>query len=334
MSNERRVRKSPLANKRSMEVCLLSLLLAQALAGCGGNGGDKNPGPTSAGPVPPPAPGPVPPPAPGPVPPPAPGPVPPYAAESLHGRFVGSVKIGDAEYFGDALLTVDGAVRLYVGGPYHSDGTVQLTRPESSAQFVGNLEVQGNRASGTGVIVAQGCAPPRDVVGLCGNNVFGEVRIAVDSDGIQGEIQVDVNDAIGTWLLDLQSWDNFYVLPARLQNVAGQYEEELAEFASDGDVIMNVDGTGRLFFQSAHSACTGNGTLAPHLDGAFNVYDVTLIIGGCNETYAYLNGEYEGLATTSASNYWAYDSSLRTWLSKRADGRSQPAALVMWGRPL
>lgn len=318
MSNERRAPRSPLANKRSPEVCLLSLLFAHALAGCGGSGSDRNPGPTTAGPVPPPAPGPVPPPA----------------AKSLHGRFVGSVKIGDTEYFGDALLTVDGAVRLYVGGPYHSDGTVQLTRPESSAQFVGNLEMHGGRASGTGVIIAQGCAPPRDFVGLCGSNVSGEFRIAAESGGIKGEIQADVNDAIVTWFLDLQSWNNFYELPATLPNVARQFEEVLAEFASGGDVIMNMDGAGRLFFQSAHSACIGNGTLAPHLDGAFNVYDVTLIIGGCNETYAYLDGEYEGLATTSASDYWAYDSSLRTWLSKRAGDPSQPAALTMWGRPL
>lgn len=62
---------------------------------------------------------------------------------------------------------------------------------------------------------------------------------------------------------DLTSWDNYYVLPSRLDDLTGQYQEELAEFAPDGDAIMSVDGDGRIFFQSAHSACTGNGTLAP-----------------------------------------------------------------------
>jgi hypothetical protein len=71
------------------------------------------------------------------------------------------------------------------------------------------------------------------------------------------------------------------------------------DFALDGDTILSIDAAGRLDFQSAHSGCTGNGTLTPH--GEFNVYDALVTIERCNAPYIYLNGEYEGLATTSPS---------------------------------
>lgn len=343
MSTERQVRNRAHASLRSMEICCLSLLLGQFLAGCGGNsgdGGDESPVLAAAGPVPTPTPAPVPTPTPAPVPTPAPAPAPaPTPAPSLalvplgwHGRFVGSVKVGDVEYFADALLTVDGAVRLYVGGPYISDGVLQQTRPDGSAQFVGTLEMQGDRAIGTGVIIGQGCASAQSVR-FCGEPASGEISFAVDSGNVRGEIRVTTGDGEETWLLDMAPWDNYYVTPARAEYLAGQYEEELAEFAPAGDVLMNIDTSGRLFFQSPRSACTGNAILAPHLDGTFNVYDVLLTIQGCNETYAYLDGEYEGLATTSPSSYWDYDSLLRAWLSKRDAVTSQAAAVTMSGRP-
>jgi hypothetical protein len=242
------------------------------------------------------------------------------------------VTVGDVEHFADALLTVDGAVRLYVGGPHVSSGALPQTRPEGSAQFVGRLEVNGDQAIGTGVIIGQGCAGTQGVR-FCGEPASGEISFVIDSGDIRGEIQVTTGESKETWLLEMAPWDNYYVLPARVEHLAGQYEEELAEFAPDGDVLMNIDSAGRLFFQSPHSACAGNATLAPHLDGAFNVYDVALTIEGCNETYAYLDGEYEGLATTSPSGYWDYDSLLRAWLSKRDPVTSQAAAVTMSGRP-
>jgi hypothetical protein len=48
------------------------------------------------------------------------------ATTQEHGRFIGSVKVCAEERFGDALLTVDGVLRLYVGGASASDGTLQL----------------------------------------------------------------------------------------------------------------------------------------------------------------------------------------------------------------
>jgi Domain of unknown function (DUF5666) len=248
-----------------------------------------------------------------------------------HGRYVGTVKIGDGQLFGDALLTEDGAIRLYVGGPYSSDGSIQTTKPAGSAQFVGAYDVNEGRATGSGVIIGQGCANP-GAIRFCGESATGELTFVVDSDNIQGAIQVATNEGNETWSLDLRAWSNYYLLSAAPQYVAGQYQEELAEFAIDGDTIMNVDGE-ELSFQSSHSGCTGNGALAPHRDGAFNVYDVTVTIGNCNPPYSHLNGSFEGLATTSAGAYWDYDSWLRMWLSKE-DGTQSQAAVTTWGRPL
>ncbi len=245
---------------------------------------------------------------------------------------MGTVTVGAVDYFGDALFTVDGAVRLYIGGPYSSSGVLQMARPDSSAQFVGNFEVDGDQAFGSGVIIGQGCAVPAPAR-FCGESASGEISVAVDSGDIQGEIRVTTSNGDETWLLELGGWRNYYVLPARPERVAGQYQEELAEFASDGDVIMSIDSAGQLFFQSVRSGCTGNGTLAPHLDGAFNVYDVTLMIENCAASYAYLNGDYEGLATETPSDYWNYDFLLRTWVSKR-DGAPSQAAMTLLGSPI
>ncbi len=98
-------------------------------------------------------------------------------------------------------------------------------------------------------------------------------------------------------------------------------------------MIVSVDPDGTLFFQSATSGCTGNGTVAPHLDGEFNVYDVELTLASCSGSYAYLNGVYEGLATTTPSSYWDYDSLLRAWLSKQ-EGSPAQAAVTLLARPL
>ena len=312
------------ARKLPMRRYLLGLLLiTQSMAGCGGDGGGEGSAPPSAGPPP------VPPPSAGP--PPVP-PVPPPIADGWHGRFVGTVKIGDTEYFGDALLTVDGAIRLYVGSPYVADGTVQQTRPAGSAQFVGSFHLIEGRAYGNGLIIGQGCAGT-EAFRFCAGTASGAMSLAVASGNLQGEIQIPGWEDIEIWVLELAPWDHYYVLPAAHEYVAGQYREELAEFALDGDTVMNIDRAGQLFFQSAHSGCTGNGTLAPHLDGVFNVYDVALTIRNCNAPYAYLNGGFEGLATTSPGAYWDYDSFLRVWMSKQDEERPR-SALTLLGRPL
>lgn len=258
---------------------------------------------------------------------------PPPSASSYHGRFVGTVTIDGVEHFGDALVTVDGATRLYVGGPYSSSGALQRTKPASSVQFTGDIAVLGDHASGSGAVIAQGCAGP-ERHRFCAEVASGQINVTSDSGHLRGEIQVRTGGRIESWRLELDEWNNTYELPARLENWTGLYEEELAEFSPLSDVIVRIDAAGRMFFQGAQSGCAGNGTMAPHLDGAFNVYDVRLTIAGCVPPYSYLDGDYEGLGTQTASGYWDYDSLLRIWVSKRDGATPVPAALTMLTRPL
>jgi hypothetical protein len=296
---------------RLMMRCLVGLLCAQALAGCGGGGTST---PPAANVVP------------------TTNSVPPIAraAEPWQGHFIGTVKMGAGRYYGDAILTVDGAVRLYVGGPYASDGTVQKTRADGAAQFVGKVQGNANRASGSGIMIGLNCAAPSVLGRFCGASAQAKINInSGASDGqLQGEVHVTTNAGDEIWSLDLFALDNYYLLPAAQADVAGVYQETLAEIAGDGVTTVGVDNVGRLFFQSAYSGCVGNGTVTPHLDGKFNVYDVTLTIESCQAGYAYLNGAFDGLATTSPSSIWDYDSLLRVWLSK-AEGAPSQAALVM-----
>ena len=254
------------------------------------------------------------------------------ALPGSHGRYVGIVTIGGVDYFADALLTVDGAVRLYVGGPDSASGALQLTRPSTSAQLVGNVQMQGNEALGSGVIIGQGCAAAQRIR-FCDETGSAELSLVVDSEALQGEIQVSTSAGDETWLLELAAWSNYYLLSAAPSYLAGQYREELAEFNVDADMIMSIDAAGVLFFQSAQSGCTGNATLVPHLDGAFNVYDVELTLASCTGSRADLNGVYEGLATTTPGAYWDYDSLLRVWLSK-PDGATPQTAVTLLGSPL
>ncbi len=295
--------------------CLAGLLFAQTLAGCGG-GDASSAAATGPAPVTIPPPGAV------------------QSVQSWQGHFIGTVEIGGGQFYGDALLTVDGAVRLYVGGPYDPTGAVQETSPDSSAQFVGNVAGQGSQASGNGFVIGHGCAA-RAAGRSCGATAPGEIKVSVRPGGIKGEIRVVTSSGDEIWSLDLAEWNtSWYALPAKGYK-GGLYEEKVADFARDGDTIVSVDRIdrgGRLFFQSAHSGCIGNGALTPHLDGKFNVYDVDLVIQSCNTSYAYLNGEFEGLATTGPSSLWDYDDLLRTWLSKR-DGAVWQTALSMLGTP-
>ncbi len=283
------------------------LLLAQALPACGGGGGGGTAAPPVAVPPPP-------------------------ASVAWGGRYVGTVTIGDVDYYGDALITADSKLRMYVGGPYSADGSVQQTRPDDSAQFVGSIEVQGSKASGNGEFIGQGCEIPGHTR-FCHVD-FHNMTLALDSGDIHGHVRVKINHVNENWSLNLQPWDNYYALSARVESIAGEYTEELAEFAIDGDTIVNIDIAGRLFFQSPNSGCIGNGIVTPHLDGKFNVYDVDLTVENCNGPYDNLNeGHFVGFATTSPGSYWDYDSLLRIWLSRQDYSDYPWDAFMMSGRP-
>jgi hypothetical protein len=295
---------------------MLALLLAELLSACGGGSGggsQQSAQPTSSGSSPAPT-------------------------QALIGHYVGAVKIADVTYFGDAVFTRDGAVRLYVGSPDNEDEALQIlqiTRPERSEQFVGTIQLRDGQWSGSGVVIGQQCAVST-ANPFCTQpssaNISANVQrgFSSGSPAIQGNIQVATAGAIETWLLDLQLWPD--INPAT-SVISGQFKEMLAEFASAGDVIVNFDSSGRFFFQSAASGCVGNGTSVARSDGSANTYDVTLMMENCKGAYAYLNGQYDGLALYTTSSYWDYDSLPRMWLSKPT-GETPPAALTTLGEPL
>jgi hypothetical protein len=297
-------------------------LLLIALTACGGGSNDQ-----SAAPTPPPTAhsAPVPPPT-------APG----ESGDTWQGRYVGTVTIGGVQYFGDVMLTADGLIRLYVGGPYDNDGAMPSGGPASSAQLIGTLHGQTNQISGDALVFGQECAAP-DPIRFCAEIGHASISIAVASVDvpavIQGSILVTTSAGTETWSLDMYSFSNYYVdLPATQGGLEGQYQEQLADFALSGDTIIKIDAAGVLFFQSASSGCTGNGQVRPHLNGAVNVYDVSLTISGCKAPYNYLNSTFDGLATSSPSDEWDYDGNLRMWLSQPNPDVSGPSppALTTW----
>jgi hypothetical protein len=289
--------------------CLFGVIIVQTLAACGGGGGSEpSRQPPTAG-----------------------TPSTPIRLEG-QGHLIGKVTIiGVGEYYGDALITTDGAVRLYVGGPYATDTIVEQTRPASSAQFVGTLDSKGGY-SGTGVIIGQGCAVG-DFVRFCGQTAFGEIDIGVDYLQVQGTIRVTTDQGEETWFLELWQWENYFSTPAVVESVAGNYREVVAAFAEGGEVIVTIDHTGQLFLQSATTGCTAVGRLTPHFEGQVNEFDVKLKIDGCDASHASLNGEFTGFATSTPSDYWGYDQLLRVWLSSR-EGTLSQAGLTMLAAPL
>jgi hypothetical protein len=249
------------------------------------------------------------------------------------GRFVGTVTIGGSTLFGDALLATDGALRLYVGGPYSDSGALQITRPENSEQLIGTLKKSGSQASGNGVVIGQQCAAsvPSHYCGDAAPASFEFTGSAATdhSSRISGQIQVVTSAGAETWSLDLAQWP----VDALSTPPTGQYKELLAEFASAGDAVINVDAPGALFFQSAQSGCVGNGAFDMQRHDAGGGLSLTLTIENCSDAFAYLNGVYEGLASGTPSSVWDYDFLLRVWLSKRT-GSGAPAALTLLAEPL
>jgi len=290
---------------------LAAVLLTSLLGACGGGGGVAGGQAAAAAAGSLSAPATPPPPA-------SPPPASPWA-----GHFVGTVKIADQALFGDAYVTSDGSLRLYVGGPYDNGGELQITLPAQSEQLVGSLIISEDHAHGTGVIIGQQCAAAAHSR-FCGEPAAADLSMSlvpgvvagVSVKAIKGQIQVATKSGTETWLLQLDPWSSDEPLSA----TKGQFRELLAEFASSNDTVIVFDDTGAMFFQSAHSGCVGNGTLISS--------KVTLTIANCRGAWAYLNGDYSGLAAITSSSVWDYDGLLRVWLSKPA-GAMSPVALTM-----
>jgi uncharacterized delta-60 repeat protein len=261
------------------------------------------------------------------APPPFSPPFPPatLSEEAWHGYFAGRILIDVDTHYAEALITVDGAIRLFIANPQ------DIWSSAGSAQFVGTFQRNGDQGSGSGVVIAQGCATS-PTGRFCSSSVGAEINIAIATRSrLVGQLQVGPPEGEEPWIFEMNWPTNTYLEPATLQFAAGQYREALAELADDSDVIISVDDAGRIFFQGPLSGCVGNGTLAPHLGAESNVYDVALSLANCAATYAYLNGDFEGLATRTVGSPWDdWGDWLIIWMSAR-DGAPSRTAVTMWG---
>jgi hypothetical protein len=248
-----------------------------------------------------------------------PPPVPQPSASINHGYHDGVATIGGVDHYANALITADGMVRIYVGGPLGIYSQLPLDRPTDAAQFIGNVQLQDMltraTATGSGVVVGESCTPP--LAGrFCAESGTGQLSLSLENGALVGELQVSTSQATEVWTLQMAAWSIYYDLRAAVGDGHGQYKEFGADFAIGSRTIINLDSAGRMFFQSPGSQCVGNGSVTPHADGRFGVYDVVLRLENCVAERQYLNGEYSGLMTFSASNPWNYDSLMHLWMSK------------------
>lgn len=299
---EKLVKHQLLLDKRSScKVFLLGLILVQAL-GCSGGSDQGDMAVTATAPV-----------------------VTAESGDAWQGRYIGAVTIANVQYYGDALLTADGLMRLYLGAVGGGDGGVIEQAPPAggSAQLVGTLQGQVNQITGQGQVLGQQCAISKPIR-FCAEAGQANISMAVDSQGnIEGEISVTTSAGTETWSLSLGKWTNWYTMTTMQWGLPGQYQG-LAEFSIGGDAILNVAADGSLSLQSTGSGCAGTGRGQPHLDGLVLVFDISLSISGCQPPYDYLNGAFSGLASGNPSDYWNYDSLLQIWLSQGADVSGSP----------
>ena len=264
---------------------------------------------------------------------PRPGGPPPAAQRPWHGYFAGTVDIGGSKFGAEAMLTVDGQLRIYILGQHHD-----WSNPVGAIQVSADVDIHVDHAQGSGIVFGEACADPLSNR-FCGDSA--EIQIAIDRTNdhpMIGEILVTPDTGPEVWLVDMGYFGGiypgaWYEYPASTYPAVGQFRETLAEFAAGGDVLVNVDGAGELFFQSASSGCIGVGEVAPHLDGQFSVYDVSLTIQNCMSENAYLNGEFEGLAVRTPQDPWDYGAMwMRMWVST-SPGTPGQAALTFWLSP-
>ena len=238
----------------SAAVAVYSLL---ALIGCGGGGSApstaaSNPPPPSSEPPPTEPPPTEPPPTEPPPTEPPPTEPPPTGQSVDHGRYVGTVTIDGVNYFGDALLAASGETHIYIGGPYTDDGTIQLASPEGSIDFVSPARTPSGHTVSGGVIGRDGggCGQPGSPSARwCGRASSAQMSVERTAGSDTGAVHGEITGHDETWTFDLTPWSNFYNMPARLRDLAGQYTEEVAPFARLG-MVLTIDEDGRAFFQA------------------------------------------------------------------------------------
>jgi hypothetical protein len=203
-------------------------------------------------------------------------------------------------------------------------------------QFIGSTQLKSSLTEGE--LRAEGCSAPDpscfatgaylEVKSLCLGELVGTIYTS-HSGGDQATTPT------GALNFFLQAPNTSYGSPATAENVAGSYAERLA-FATAGDAVISVDSAGVAFFQSASTGCIGNGFLTPHLDGAFNVYDVEMTIANCGADFPNLNGDFSGLATRTGGEAFLSGDWLLLWLStpETLYGLGTDPAVTMWAERL
>jgi hypothetical protein len=265
-----------------------------------------------------------------------------------HGYFRGTAAVGDGtyQYHAEAILTVDGELRLYVGGPTDvtdiqdgagfGDLSIDLAM---SVQLVGH--VPPGQQQGSGVVIDQSCSPASPGR-FCASPAPADIELAaLDPGTLKGAIHVATAGTDEVWSFDLTYWSSAYgrftlsgslatsVPNSFLVPPEGNFQEQLAEFAHGDDVIITIDKNGLLFFQAPKSGCTGNGRLTPHLDASYYVFDVTLLIANCDASNSFLNGDFEGEVTDAQSGFWTYDDWLVMLLSTPEGAPSRVAVTMI-----
>jgi hypothetical protein len=256
-------------------------------------------------------------------------------SEGGHGHFIGEVTIADEKYYSEALLTVDGAVRIYVGGladeVLHTGAPPpeEVFHPQESTLFVGTIDdIAQSSASGSGAVIGQICdgASAR----FCDEPARAQVLLASSSREhlrfLTGDLTVTTATEVEHWTVELTSHSAYYASGAG--RLGGVFKERLAPFAQAEEMHIEIEPDGRVRFASAASGCTGDGTVLPHLGGEYDVHDVHLQITGCDAQFEYLNSEFEGLATETQGGYWDYDTWLVVFLSA-PDGPPPRPAVTM-----
>jgi hypothetical protein len=271
----------------------------------------------------------------------------------MQGYFRGEAAIGDSMHYVNALVTASGAVSMHVAGPF-DEGTEfwggglspVLADIAESLQFVGKIETIGDHHLGEGVVLGQACAPS-DPGRFCDVPAPARIRVKWQPplpgqsgpQAVAGEVRVTTSAGEEIWYLDVSegricsAYCSPSTDPVGVYYPTGMYEEELALFAETGEVVVTIDSLGRLFFQSPESGCIGNGTLRPRSDGSYYVFDAKVLIENCGADYAFLNGEYEGLAIQPdlvAIDSWDYYPWLLMFLSA-PEGFAPRAAITMLG---
>jgi hypothetical protein len=259
----------------------------------------------------------------------------PSRTAAWDGHFVGWLIIGQSRYDAEALLTVDGAMRLLVHGPWATFGAgVRPAEKTASAMFVGTFFVAGDMASGGGDILGHPCGSP-DAHEFCGLVEPALLSISIGTRELfAGRLVFGPHQNPVTWSFEL-GWVNDNDSDASLDAIEGVYRSDSADLAPTTDVVITIDGNGALFFQSADTGCVGNGWLVPHADGALNVYDASLTVANCAPAFAHLTGAFEGLATATSihSGFYCYSyydncDGMTLWLSSPA-GTPEPRALTL-----